>query len=395
MRILAIETSCDETAAALVDAAGNLQAPQFDKVASALQSQIAIHAQYGGVFPALAKREHSKNIVPVLMQTLGDAQLLQKRSQALTTGERAFIAAATTHEKELTEPLTQFLSEYAAPIVDYLAVTHGPGLEPALWVGINTAQVLSTIWKIPLIGVNHMEGHVISPLLNQPEPIAFPAVALIASGGHTELLEVERWGSYRLLGETRDDAVGEAFDKVARMLGLPYPGGPVVSQYAQVHREQHPTWTAETDPEGFVSLPRPMIHSVDFDFSFSGLKTAVLYYFRNLSEDEQHSEITIQKICRAFEDAAVEVLVSKTMRACEESAAQSLIIGGGVIANTHLRTSLTAAANQRNIALHMPSPDLATDNAVMIAMAAYLHTGDATVNPALQARGRMPLGAKR
>ena len=243
-------------------------------------------------------------------------------------------------------------------------MTNGPGLEPALWVGINFAKALSLTWDIPLIPVNHMEGHIYSSVLQKENEtivtlpdIAFPALSLLISGGHTELVLIKKWGSYEVVGATRDDAVGEAFDKVARMLGLPYPGGPEISKHAEAAREKQ--------VELGQSLPRPMIDSDDLDFSFSGLKTAVLYRVKGKKLTREDKE----KLARGFEDAALDVLMTKTKRALEKTRARALIIGGGVSANKALRERFLQFAGTSDITLYIPELSLTTDNALMIAIA--------------------------
>lgn len=325
MRILGIETSCDETAAAVVEATGGALAPTFTVRSSVIHSQIDIHRPYGGVYPTLAKREHTQNIHPVIEEAL---------------------------EKSKTAPQD----------IDALAVTVGPGLEPALWVGITTAQELAKKWDLPLIPANHMEGHLVSVLLEEQKNVTFPAIGLLVSGGHTELIRMQGWGQYELIGRTRDDAAGEAFDKVARILNLPYPGGPALSQLATQHTK---------NTGGEITLPRPMLHSNDYDFSFSGLKTAVLYVTR------QHPELITETSLRAalaheFESSVIEVLISKTKRAMESYGAQTLIVGGGVIANTRLREACEELARTTHTALFLPHHTHTGDNAAMIAGAAYL-----------------------
>ncbi|MDO8728293.1 MAG: tRNA (adenosine(37)-N6)-threonylcarbamoyltransferase complex transferase subunit TsaD [bacterium] len=331
MKILAIETSCDETAVTLLDIRGELEKPDIKVLGNTLLSQVALHTQYGGVYPNLAKREHEKNLPPLLEQTLREA------------GENL--------EK---------------PDLDYIAVTNGPGLEPALWVGINFAEELGKKWGKPVIPVNHMEGHIYSVLYDMlnTECLTLPALSLLVSGGHTELVHVKDFCNYEILGQTRDDAVGEAFDKVARMLGLPYPGGPEISRLAENSRKR------VTEDE--IKLPRPMIHSKDLDFSFSGLKTAVLYKLK--LENRSDSEFK-EDMARAFEDAAVEVLIHKTSRALRElgNRAKTLIVAGGVSANHYLRQELNQLVNKfPGITLRMPTGLLTTDNAIMIAIATFI-----------------------
>ncbi|MCI0542185.1 hypothetical protein L0Y69_00300, partial [bacterium] len=289
-RILAIETSCDETAISIIE-----MRPRGVKIlANALISQIEIHKPYGGVFPMLAKREHKKNLPILLEQALKEWGAKNKKGKKNSERER----------EELVKK------------IDLIAVTHGPGLEPALWEGITFAEELGRMWKKPVMPINHMEGHIVAGLFsglgsspssrlyppsagptptrqrNFPSRVShiqtpkFPTLALLISGAHTELVLMEDWFKYKMLGETRDDAVGEAFDKVARTLGLPYPGGPEISQLAEEFRATHPTGALPSKgvggQRGLYQLPRPMLHSRDFDFSFSGLKTAVLYMVQKI-----------------------------------------------------------------------------------------------------------------
>lgn len=380
MIILGIETSCDETAVCAVEATGGLESPSFSVLGNGLFSQVALHAQYGGVYPNLAKREHGKNLPPLLQKVLQEAGFWHSNVQdgnektgSISAETWKTIEYILSKEHGVFEMFKASLEHVERPSIDLIAVTAGPGLEPALWVGISFAQALGVLWDIPVIATNHMKGHIASILLkneginnpsNQPL-VQFPALALLISGGHTELIEIAKWGTYKKIGQTRDDAVGEAFDKVARMLKLPYPGGPEVSKRAQHARTHHIPHT--------FSLPRPMLHSKDFDFSFSGLKTSVLYTLRDHgtpTEDE------IADICREFEDAVTEVLISKTSKALEESRAHTLIIGGGVIANTHIRNAFVHLIETTfpDVILHIPEKDMATDNALMIASAGYIES---------------------
>ena len=322
MRILGIETSCDETAICVLECDGGAEKPTFKVLANALYSQAKLHAEFGGVFPMLAKREHLKNL-PVLLK-----KVLEK------VGENK---------------------------IDAIAVTVGPGLEPALWTGVNFSEELGKKWQVPVIPTNHMEGH-IAAVLTQGE-VKFPALALLISGGHTELVLAKKWGEYEVLGQTRDDAVGEAFDKVARILGLPYPGGPEISRLAKEARR-----VSLAAP---FSLPRPMLKSDDYDFSFSGLKTAVLYSVKKIPELTAEVKMAV---AREFEDAAAEVLVSKTRKALEQFGTPTLILGGGVSANTFIRESFKKLVEEfPETTLLVPDPSMSTDNAVMIAMASYLN----------------------
>ena len=370
MRILAIETSCDETAVALVEGRDLPSGTEFRLLGNTLLSQIETHRQYGGVFPALAKREHAKNLVPLLTSTLEEAEMLREDAQIIPDDVETTIGELLAREGELGADLLAFLKECEVPAIDAIAVTAGPGLEPALWVGVNFARALAQAWKKPLIAANHMEGHLLSALLTEsaertyrlPE-IDQPLLGLLISGGHTEIVAMQDWLSYRLVGATRDDAVGEAYDKVARMLGLPYPGGPEISKLAERARER--------GGENPYTLPRPMLNDPSFDFSFSGLKTAVLY----LVKDKELTETDKEDIARAFEDAAADVLYAKTARAIEAADARSLAIGGGVSANTHIKRTFSErlAADYPDVSLYIPVPFLTSDNAIMIALAGYYH----------------------
>ena len=357
MRILAIETSCDETALAIL----SVSKGSFTLEGSVVASQTELHAQYGGVFPMMAKREHSKNIVPLLHTVLKKAKLYKKGVAALPEQK---LAKLLEREQELLPLFIEELSQIKKPKIDRIVVTVGPGLAPALWVGINFAKALSLAWDIPLVPVNHMEGHILSIFPTgskkkwNTKNLKLPALSLLVSGGHTELVLVKGIGKYKLIGQTRDDAAGEAFDKIARMLALPYPGGPHVSRLAHEAREQ--------DLMLETPLPRPMIHSKDFDFSFSSLKTSVLYLIQKLGTLDEETKM---KIARDAEDAIVEVLVAKTLRAAEKYKIGHIVVGGGVSANTHLKKMLTDAARKKKISVIFPTKDLSTDNAVMIGIA--------------------------
>lgn len=334
MTILGIETSCDETGLAIVEASGGLAAPKFKVLKNLVASQIKIHRPFGGVVPNLAKREHLKNL-PVLFKRLLDTQFSILNS------------------------------------IEMIAVTVGPGLEPALWTGINFAKSLksrvSSLNNVPLIGVNHLEGHLYSFTLPSRSSTAydstliprtiFPAVALIVSGGHTILLHMESFSKWKYLGETRDDAAGEAFDKVARLLGLPYPGGPEIEKLAA------------RGNSFAITFPRPMLNEKNYDFSFSGLKTAVLYYLR----DMRHMASSKEKadVAAGFEQAVVDVLTVKTGRAAREYGAESILLSGGVAANKHLRRALKRTAKLVSAQFFVPDFKYNQDNAVMIAAAGY------------------------
>lgn len=383
MKILSIETSCDETAVSIVEANGGLTKPHFDVLGNSLFSQIDIHKEYGGVFPMLAKREHAKNLTLLLVNSLTEAKFYKKNNTLHTEEVWQEIKKILGREEGLYESLKKNLEEIDRPEIDIVSVTSGPGLEPALWVGISFAEAIGKLWNIPVIGVNHMEGHMASVLMDKTdeapkENVLFPALALLISGGHTELVEVRDWGQYKILGQTRDDAVGEAFDKVARMLNLPYPGGPQISKLAEIAREKNIPRKA--------NLPRPMIHSDNSDFSFSGLKTSVLYYIRDnkkLFDDALASQATntndsrydfILDLAREFEDAVVDVLIEKTKNILNQTDTKTLIIAGGVIANKKIRQSFKQLEEEyRGLSVKTPTQNLATDNALMIACATYLN----------------------
>ena len=399
MKILAIETSCDETALAILDATGDIESPKFTVLASALNSQIEIHKEYGGVFPAMAKRAHAENIVPLLETCLSEfisESSSNKQDPESNPGRQNDvlekinwdeIKTILDREPELFAKLETFIKKNPKPDVDLLAVTSGPGLEPALWVGINFARALSVAWSIPLLPINHMEGHIASVLLEQNVAV-FPVLALLISGGHTELIHIPEWKSYTKIGQTVDDAIGEAYDKVARLLDLSYPGGPEISKLANNAREAKITIPDE------IALPRPMLHSKDFNFSFSGIKTAALYLVQRLKEPTgELSAAQKEAIALEFETAVTEVLCKKLTKAIIEYGTNSIIVGGGVIANTYIRSELQKVAAQEDVAIYFPNKELSTDNAVMIAMAAYLQQfdTDVVVNPTIKAEGNLSL----
>ncbi|MBU2010176.1 tRNA (adenosine(37)-N6)-threonylcarbamoyltransferase complex transferase subunit TsaD [Patescibacteria group bacterium] len=377
MKILAIETSCDETAISIIKTyeKSNSSTPKFIILSNQLFSQAKIHAQYGGVFPMVAKREHCKIIMPLLKLALTEAKMFTKRKKPITLGaDEKMYKKIFKKEPELFEQFSALIKNTKKPKIDAIAVTKGPGLEPALWVGINFAKALSLVWNIPLLPINHMEGHIVASLLKSKDKsmsyakawdqnvkcktIKFPAVALLISGGHTELVLIKNWFAYKILGKTRDDAVGEAYDKVARMLGLPYPGGPQISRLAETI----------PDKSSRFPLPRPMFNSDNFDFSFSGLKTAVLYTIKKIPRLTPKIKA---EIANEFENAIVEVLLKKTLLATQKHKARTIILGGGVSANKRLRKYFQNMAKENNIELLLPNPALSTDNALMIAIAAY------------------------
>lgn len=374
MVILSIETSCDETAVSVVRAQGTFPDATYTIEGNALHSQIDVHSTYGGVYPAMAKREHIQRIVPLTKKALSQAGLLVEKESDLTQERQETLYELLYREQQLAQDVAALSKQYQKPDIDLIAVTHGPGLEPALWVGVNFAKALSLLWNIPVVPTNHMEGHILAGVLQKTEkaeskslkiaPVQFPALALLISGGHTELIHAKTWGVYEKVGQTKDDATGEAFDKVARMLDLPYPGGPEIGKRAALARKNNLPIYAE--------LPRPMLHSNDLDFSFSGLKTAVRYAI----EDKKLSEDETNALSRDFEDAVTEVLVKKTHDATDTYGIQTIIVGGGVSASQHIRESLLShfAEHFPEVTLYFPNTGLSTDNAVMIALAGHSRT---------------------
>jgi N6-L-threonylcarbamoyladenine synthase len=372
MNILAIETSCDETALSLITASETTSGVAFKIQHNITRTQIEIHKAYGGVFPALGKREHQKNLVPMLLHILDNPA-----ASELFTKDVEILKSILAKESQLLEQILEQVINLPRPTIDRICVTNGPGLEPALWVGINFAQALGYLWDIPVVPINHMEGHILSVLVPTSESfeytnnIHFPALALLISGGHTELVIIKKIGDYEIIGKTRDDAVGEAFDKVARILGIPYPGGPGVSSLAAYAR-------LNNTPRN-VRLPRPMIHSTDYDFSFSGIKTAVLYATNDPKNHPKIIEVSglsneiKQDIAREFEEAVTEVLIKKTSAAIEEFGIQTLIIGGGVSANTYITSEFKKKLSHAfpEVTLMLPTQELTGDNSLMIALAGY------------------------
>jgi len=385
MKILGIETSCDETALSLIEASGDINEPKFKVLNTALNSQIEKHREFGGVFPSLAKREHALNIVPLLSSLLNSENGEVKEGIDFPFTE---IKEILEREPELFETFKKFLEENPKPKdLDFIAVTSGPGLEPALWVGINFAKALSLAWNIPLLPVNHMEGHIVS-VLKESKLEQFPAIALLISGGHTELILIKSWGEYEIIGRTLDDAVGEAYDKVARILGLPYPGGPEISKLAEEGRHVKRGENKNRSEE--ISFPRPMIGSGDYNFSLSGLKTSVLYKVQKMGELDERMKI---EIATEFEQAVVDVLKKKVSGALKEFGVNNLIVGGGVIANQYIRENLFNLMEELEGKVLFPEKDLSTDNGVMIAMAGFLKQfrEKPMVNPEIKAEGNLSL----
>ncbi len=344
MIILAIETSCDDTCVAIVKAKSQKsKVKSFEILSNIVSSQVRIHAKYGGVYPFLAKREHQKNLPIVFKKALKEAKISEKD-------------------------------------IDVIAVTIGPGLEPCLWVGINFAKQLAKKIKKPLIPVNHIEAHIFSNFIDKNSKFKiqnsklFPAVCLVVSGGHTQLILMEDIGKYKILGETRDDAAGECFDKTARILGLNYPGGPAIAAEAERYKFKTQSSKLKTQNLKFkIHLPRPMIYQKNYDFSFSGLKTAVLYNFKSQPEKIRKSKNYIQEMATEVQQAIIDVLIHKTLRAAKEYKAKTIILGGGVAANEELRKQFQENLKKDfpKIKIFLPSPIFCTDNAAMVAIAAY------------------------
>jgi N6-L-threonylcarbamoyladenine synthase len=352
-RVLGFESSCDETGVALVETRDGA-APRL--LGDALHTQMAMHAAYGGVVPELASRDHIRRVLPLARQVLLQAQLT--------------------------------LAD-----VDLVAYTRGPGLAGALLVGAGVAVALAAALGKPALGIHHLEGHLLSPFLGDDEPgngngngsnntsLQFPFVALLVSGGHTQLMDVQGVGRYRLLGETIDDAAGEAFDKSAKLLGLGYPGGPALAKLAEIG-----------NPQAFA-LPRPLLHSGNLDFSFAGLKTAVMTQVRKLGPTLNNTQRA--DMAASTQAAIVDVLVAKSLRALKDSGSKRLVVAGGVGANLRLREKLNAGALKLGVQVHYPPLSLCTDNGAMIALAAALRwqhgLADVKTDGAFDVKPRWPL----
>jgi N6-L-threonylcarbamoyladenine synthase len=336
MKIVAIDTSCDDTCVALL----KIKNRKLEILSNLISSQVKLHAEYGGVYPFLAKREHQKNLPHVFKKALRSASLAQGK-------------------------------------IDLIGVTTGPGLEPCLWQGLNFAKDLAKNLGKRLIPINHIEAHLLANWLSDSTFHAlhskrlFPAVCLIVSGGHTQLILMTGIGKYKLVGETRDDAAGECFDKVAKILGLSYPGGPVVDAEAAEYRSR--LENSRQIPKYQIKLPRPMIYQKNYDFSFSGLKTAVLYDFRSRPPKIRKSKEYIQEMAAETQQAIIDVLISKTIRATRKFRAKTIILGGGVAASQELRDQFKIKCLAFDIKLLVPSKNLCTDNAAMVAITTYFH----------------------
>jgi len=331
--IMGIETSCDETAAAIVKDGKKI-------ISNVVASQISIHQKYGGVVPEIASRKHMEYIIPVIDKALDES------------GEK--------------------ITDLSA-----IAVTYGPGLIGSLLVGLSVAKAMAYAQNIPLIGVNHLEAHIYANFLEHNE-IKPPFVCLIVSGGHTSLVYIRHFGEYELLGQTKDDAAGEVFDKIAKFLNLGYPGGPIIEKLAK-----------EGDPSS-IQFPRPILNDKTYDFSFSGLKTAVIYHIKEL--EKRNKNIPVSDILASFQQATIDVLVEKTIKAALQFKAKQIILAGGVAANTSLRREIKKKANLFNIKVFYPSISLCTDNAAMVASAGYYKFKENKKSSlTLDAASRLPL----
>jgi len=393
IRILAIETSCDETAAAVVRVTCNAKrVTSLDIESNIISSQVELHAKYGGVYPELASREHIRNIIPVIKESYEG--LLKVNNSYEKLHNKATI-------RNHAQPIETIRNQ-----IDYIAATNGPGLIGSLLVGVNTAKTMAYALKKPIYAINHLEGHIYScfagnskfklqmsneiqnsnfksqnenckmKIENLPE---FPILALIVSGGHTSLVIMKDHFKYEVIGETLDDAVGESFDKVAKMLNLGYPGGPAISALAEkavshkvISREKNLKLTTNEQSERLelrtFSFPRPMINSKDFNFSFSGIKTSVLYTIQKLKKPISKEIKAI--ICKEFQEAVVETLVTKTLRAASKYQVKSILLCGGVSANQKLCNDLRLMAYDLRLRFFAPAKNLSTDNAAMIGIAA-------------------------
>ncbi|MDP3995747.1 MAG: tRNA (adenosine(37)-N6)-threonylcarbamoyltransferase complex transferase subunit TsaD [bacterium] len=334
--ILSIETSCDDTAVSVIKAK---KCGLFEILSNVVSSQVKLHQKYGGVYPFLAKREHQKNLPIVYRKALLKAR--QKQN-------------------------------FKKP--GLIAVTTGPGLEPCLWAGINFAKEIAAKEKLPILPINHIESHILVNFIDPDTRLTksglkrlLPAICLVVSGGHTQLILMNDMGNYKIIGETRDDAAGECFDKAARILGLEYPGGPVIAKQAAKYKTQSAKYK--------IQLPRPMLHAKNYDFSFSGLKTAVLYEFRSRSARDSKTKEYIIEMSREIQQAIIDVLIKKTIKAAKDYKAKSVLLGGGVTANKELRKQMEKIIKKEmpGVKYLVPNAEYSTDNAVMTGITAYFN----------------------
>ena len=351
MVILSIETSCDDTGVSLIKASSKKEVT-FEIISNIVSSQVEIHKKWGGVYPLMAKREHQKNIIPIFKRTIKDWKAFSSKKNKIENLDIIF-----KKDPDFLKKIKPFLEETKKPKIDAVAITEGPGLEPCLWTGVNFARAISYSFDIPLIPVNHIEAHILSSLLYKKDnkkyilntKEKFPAIGLIVSGGHTQIIFIKKIGDYKILGETRDDAAGECLDKTARILGLSYPGGPEIAKKAEKFKG---------NPK--ITLPRPMVYSKNYDFSFSGLKTAVLY-------KKQRGKVNVPEMCKEIQQSVIDVLIKKTLSAAKEYNAKSILLGGGVVANKELRKQF----KKRSKNVIFPEKMFCMDNAAMIGVASF------------------------
>jgi len=370
MRILAIDTSCDDTCISILEAKNRKAKVRSLKVLSDIvSSQVEIHKKHGGVVPGLAKREHQKNLIPVLKRSLKKIKDLKRKIfiQEISVSERRTFKNLL-RENNFYQDTKSLLGKYRKPKLALIAVTQGPGLEPALWTGLNFARAISYFWKVPIVPVNHIEAHIFANLIKKGykcQPLNLqsflPAVCLVVSGGHTELILMKGHGDYKLIGETRDDAAGECLDKVAKILGLSYPGGPQIEKLARKGRD-------------VFQLPRPMMYSKNYDFSFSGLKTAVFYLTKKIPTKKLKNYKLKANIAVSVQQSVIDVLISKTLKTVKEYKTKTILLGGGVIANNELRKQFQERVKKEcpSSIVSYPPAKLCTDNAVMIGVSGYL-----------------------
>ncbi|PID83566.1 tRNA (adenosine(37)-N6)-threonylcarbamoyltransferase complex transferase subunit TsaD [Candidatus Campbellbacteria bacterium] len=375
MKILSIESSCDETAMSIVNFGKN---GNFTVLSDTVLSQVEIHKNYGGVFPTLAKREHTNNIFPLLVGSLKTAKMLQKRKRIkkITSEQKKELQKLFKYDTTNLENIISLYQNYKVPKLDAVAVTYGPGLEIALWIGFNIAKALCILWDKKFVPTNHMEGHIYASLIQHLEKnkykvskVQYPVLSVLISGGHTELVLSKRQHHYKILGQTLDDAVGEVYDKSARLLGFHYPGGPEISKLSEKFRTK--VKNSKRKIENEIKLPRPMLKSPDFNFSFSGLKTAVLY---KVKEQKKITKSFKEKISYEFENAVSEVLISKSKKAIEKYKVKTLLIGGGVSANKKLRGDFKKLTRKQNVDVFIPDVKYTGDNGLMIAVAGFYNT---------------------
>lgn len=364
MVILGIDTSCDDTSIGIVKIKENKIFFESKVLSNTISSQIKIHKKYGGVYPFLAKREHKNNFLRVFKRTLKKSGLLEKRSAKL---KKIKIKDFLKDEKILKR-IKSLLKEYKKPKIDLISVTIGPGLDPCLWVGINFAKILSSFWKIKTIGINHIEAHFLANFLNKKIKKKrlksfFPAISLIVSGATSQLILIKKIGDYKILGQTRDDAAGECLDKTARILGFSYPGGPIIEKLARDFSKKN---------KFSLKLPRPMINSKDYDFSFSGLKTAVLY---KVKKRFLKNKLYLQAFAFEIQNAVFDVLIKKTIKAIKDYKVKSLFLGGGVSRNKEFKKRFQKAflKSRLDVNFFVPNSEFCSDNGAMVAISGFFH----------------------